>query len=135
VLSDPEYASWFRQMGYNESQAQSALAANRDATLRKMGTQLSTYDQQQKQSETNVDDDAEARGMYRSGGRLAKLNDVRTEYDRQRASYSGNVAESLAEDERQSALQLADMRRQNAERILATRTKLSQNTIGAPING
>lgn len=135
VLSDPEYASWFRQMGIEESQAQSALAANRDAALRRMNTQVSMYDQQREQSRRNVNDDAEARGMFQSGGRLQKLNETDTEYDRQRAQYTEGVAEGIAQDERQAAQQLADLRRQNAERILATRTKLTQNTLGAPING
>lgn len=133
VLSDPEYAAWFRGMQLDESQTQSALAAARDAAMRRIGVQNSMYDTQQKQAEQNVNDNAEARGMYRSGGRLQQLNDTTTEFDRQRAAYNNSVSESLSEAERDAARQLAELRRQNAERVLATRTRMTENTVGAPI--
>lgn len=133
VLADPEYASWFRQMGLRESEAQGALAAAREAALRRVGAQRSMFSEQQRQAVRNVDDNAEARGMFRSGGRLQELSRVGTEFDRQRSAYETSVADSLAEAERNTASQIADLRRQNAERIVQTRDRLTRSTIGAPL--
>lgn len=130
LLADQQYNTFLRKMQFDESEIQSGLVAAKEAARRRIDAQSGLYDQQRMQGARGVDDSFEARGMYRSGGRLKSLNENRMGIDRQQAQFESGIHSQSAEAERQAAGKIAEMRRNRAEQELAARDRLTLRSAG-----
>lgn len=135
LYQDPAYAAFMRTMRQREG----TIEADRAARARELANQRTiaqaAFDRQEQRGLRQVDNAAEARGMYRSGGRI-----------RNRAQLAGDIAVGRAEQElnysnqqnelnRRAAAELADLSRQRDEQEIATRNTLTRNSIDEVARG
>ena len=130
LMADQSYSAFLRKMQFNESQIQSSLQAAQEAAARRIQGQAGMYDKQREQSQRNVDQNFESRGMFRSGGRLKTAAEGRTAIDYQQTQFETGVQEEKARMEREAASSIADLRRQRAEEELGARDRLTQRSAG-----
>lgn len=131
LLADNNYSQFLRGMQFNESQIQSNLQAAQEAARRRITGQAGQYDLQRQQGLQNVDESFESRGMYRSGGRLAKAGEVQRAVDLNQRQFEEGIYEGTAQMERDAAQKIADMRRQRAEEELGARVRLTEGSAQA----
>lgn len=129
LLADKTYSAFLRNMQFNESQIQSSLQAAQEAAQRRIKAQAPLYDQQRRQSALSTNRNFEARGMYRSGGRLDKLAKDDKSLDYTQRKFESGINDASAEAERQAIADIAKLRRDRAEQELAARDRLTERSV------
>ncbi len=129
LSKDPTYAAFLRQMEFDETGIQTALERARTAASSNIASQTPMFEQQRTQAAQNVDRNAEARGMFRSGRRLDQRAQARDSIDLNQRRFEENQRESILGAEQGAADQIARLRRQKAEQELAARNRLTQQSV------
>lgn len=129
-MQDPSYNLYMRQMGFNESDIQSTLAAAKDRINRNLGIGAPMYDRQRDRGVRNVGESFASRGMYRSGRRLQDQMDLVSNIDYNQARENYSARDRQAQLETQAAQQIAAGRRQLGEQQLNTGQRLTQGSLG-----
>jgi hypothetical protein len=119
--TDPAYLAFLRQTGVQEQDLGAEAAARISSLNRALQRHLPAYADQKRQAEQGVADSYEERGLYRSGGRLRDQVDAGNAVDRNRLEDIANTQDQSAGVNADLARNIADLRRQAAERELATR--------------
>lgn len=130
LLADSQFSRFLRRMQFDESSIQSSLQAAQEAARRRINSQAGQFDIQREQSSSNIDDDFESRGLFRSGGRLAKLAESGNLISTSQRQFEDSTRGGIAEMERQAAGQIGDLRRQRAEEELDARDRLTIRSAG-----
>ncbi len=81
LMQDHEYSSYLRKAQFDESSIQSQLQSAQENIAARIAANRGQYDTQREQQAQNVNRGFESRGMFRSGGRLKKLNEGRSAID------------------------------------------------------
>lgn len=126
VSEDPRLAAFLRGQRLDENEINSSLQAARSLAKQRIEAQRPAYDLQRKQATSNVNREAESRGMFRSGGRLKSLNDRRSSIDLGQRQFESNVQTGLADTERSAASDIARLRRNRADEEAASRSRIAQ---------
>jgi len=129
LLADQGFAAFMRKMQFDESTIQSSLQAAQEAAQRRITGQAGQYDYQRRASEEGVNQGFESRGMYRSGGRLGKVHEGRTNIDRAQTEFESGIHEATAKMETDAASSIANLRRERAEQELGARDRLTQRSV------
>lgn len=130
VMTDPAYAAWMRQMQFDESEIQSGLAAAKEQARRRIAGQEPAWAMQRQDIAERHDRDFEARGMLRAGGRLRRIHEDQARVDFQATQAADAAREGIVAQETAAARRLADLRRRNAEEVLAARDRLTLRHAG-----
>lgn len=129
LFQDPAYAAFERQ----RMQQDGTIEADRLARLREIDAQRqlagATYDRNLQIGLENVDDKAEARGMYRSGGRTKSRQELATAIANERGAAELQSSSQAADVNRAAAADRAELSRQRDEQEVATRNRLTQKSI------
>lgn len=127
LLADQSYSAFLRKMQFDESQIQSSLQAAQEAAQRRITGQAPIYNDQRQQSAEGINSGFEAR-QNRSGGRLRRLAEGRGRIDRNQQAFEQGIYDQKAKMERDSASQIASLRRSRAEQELGARDRLTQRS-------
>jgi len=133
LLQDPAYSAFLRRQGFDESEIQSTLAANKEALGRRIlqaqpGRQIRREDAQR-----GINQDFENRGLLRSSSRLAAQARADQKLDLEKTQFETGIREEQAGLEREAASRLAAGRRRQVEEGEAARYRISQRNIGASV--
>ena len=128
LLADSQYSTFLRNMNFNESQIQSSLSAATEAAARRIQGGKAGYDRQRQQGQEQIDGSYEAR-QNRSGKRLVDLSRRRADVDRNQLTFETGINESKAKMQRESAQQIAGLRRNNVEQQMGARDRLTQRSV------
>ncbi|MEM7536261.1 MAG: hypothetical protein AAF639_29020, partial [Chloroflexota bacterium] len=119
------YAAFLRQMEFDETGIQTALERARTAASSNIASQSPMFDLQRKQAARNIDNEAESRGMFRSGRRLERRSEARDAIDLNQRRFEEGQRNSVLGAEQTAADQIARLRRQRAEQELSARNRLT----------
>lgn len=122
---DPQYLAFQRAMGVQDSDLRSNNALQRSLVQRQAYRQLPRIQQQTADTVRDIGLNATARGTFGSGTRVRAQNQAQQAGDQQTGDIVTDLADEQALMERQLAMQLAELRRQDAEQQLAARVRLS----------
>lgn len=122
---DPQYLAFQRAMGVNENEARANVALQRSMKQRQALREIPRIQQSTDQAVRQIGLNATARGTFGSGVRAADQNRARLAGTQQIGDIQTDLADDQALLERQLAMQIADLRRQDAEQQLAARSRLA----------
>ena len=129
LYEDPAYAVYMRNMRQREA----TIEADRKARAREIENQRvianAGIDEQQRQGMRNINDSAEARGMYRSGGRISDRADLAKNLAVTRAQTELASTTQQNELNRTAASELASLSRGRDEQEVETRQRLTNQSI------
>lgn len=118
---DPAFLAFLRSQGMEESDIAGEIARRTSAITRGLALNAPVYEENERQGVQNVANSFEDRGLYRSGQRLVKQQDVVNDFTRQRLGAEANARQQIADLNSSGAAQVAALRRRTAEQELATR--------------
>lgn len=130
LLADQSYGAFLRKMQFDESAIESSREAAKTAAKNRIKLQAGQFNQQLEQGVRSANQNYEARGMYRSGGRLDAVNKQHTNVDSQRNQFNFGVNEAAANYDRDAATRIGDMRRENAEQQSQAADRLTRRSAG-----
>lgn len=122
---DPQYLAFQRAMGVQESDARSNVALQRSMAQRNALRQIPRIQQDTQNQVQQIGLSAAARGTFGSGMRAKQQNEAQLAGDQQVGDINIGLADEQALLERELAMQIAELRRRDAEEQLAARTRLS----------
>ena len=129
TTTDPTLAAFLRQMEFDEAGISTSLDRARAQARQSIASQAPLFDQQRTQAQQNVNNNAEARGMFRSGGRITAGAQARDNIDINQRQFETNQNQNVVTAEQRAADSIASLRRQKAEQELASRNRMTQGSI------
>ncbi len=119
---DSTLSAFLRQMGVGEQAIYAEARQRADQAQRQYARSIPQWQNQEREAVEEVQDNAEARGVYRSGATVRNVALARNE-----VALRQNEALALSQDAQDAyaldaARRIADLRRQTAEQELAART-------------
>lgn len=135
LFADPAYAAFMRA----SNQQAGTIEADRLQAQRNLENQrridAARLDRQQEIGLQKVDDAAEARGMFRSGGRIEDRAELAKDIAFQRGEQEVDFTTRGQKIQRDAAQELAKLSRQRDEQEIATRNTLTQQSIQEAARG
>lgn len=129
LFDDAAFSAFARQMRRRQSQIEADTAMRRGEIDRSRQLARLALDRQRAAALNRVDDDFEARGMFRSGGRIQRRADAVRDSALRQAQLDQQTAEQQADVNRQASSQIADLSRQRDEQEIAARNRLTDRSI------
>lgn len=129
LLQDPGYSQFLRGAAYDESAIQSAYIAAQDAINRRIEAQRWGYDDQRKQTDTNIARGFANRGMYGAGRQQKDLSDANIRSRYQQGMNEASQTDRLSQMATDAATRVSGLRRQQGEANLDTRMSLTQGSL------
>ena len=129
LYKDPAYAAFMRG---NNQQAGTVEADRIQATRNLQNQQriaTAKFDLNEKRGLEKVNDEAESRGMYRSGGRIKNRGDLVTDIGMQRGEQAVNNSERQNTVQRDAANELARLSRERDKQEVVSRNNLTNKSI------
>ena len=123
--ADPAFLAYLRAQGVEESSARGAVAQRISALQRALNLRLPAYDAANQQSQENISNDFENRGLFRSGARLVSQQRSEDTSNRQRLGDVASTYDQMAGAQGDLAQQVATLRRQRAEQELNARQNIA----------
>lgn len=117
--TDPAYSAYLRSAGVDESDIQGELASRIDALQRQKSRKALQFNRDVQLGVEQAGLEAEGRGMFNSGRRHVNQQRVQDEVQMQQAEYEANQNDTISQLEQNAARQVAQLRRQTAEKSLA----------------
>lgn len=129
AYDDPAYSAFARTLRAKHA----TISADRDARLQTIRNQraLSTagLDLRQEQGLQQVDNDAAARGMYSSGGRVEARQRLLQQIAQDRATQENDYTQQEADTVRQASNDIGSLSQQRDEEEVAARGRLTAQSI------
>lgn len=129
LYEDPAYSAFMRSLRARESEVREDLDFTRSRIERQRLLASDLRDRQIEQGTDRINQSAESRGMFRSGGRLRDLAENRADIDRNFSRQELGFADQEAEATRRATRQLAQGSRSRDEAEIAARNRLTQRSI------
>jgi hypothetical protein len=132
---DSALSAFLRQMGVQEQGIYAEARQRSDVAQRQYARSIPMYQEQEREAVENVQNDAEARGVYRSGATARN-----TALARNAVALRQNEALALSQDAQDAyaldaARRIADLRRQTAEQELAARSNAALKAASSAYGG
>lgn len=136
---DPQFAVFDRGFNQQASEAAGEAARRRDAIQRAHIRSMPGFDAQEEKGLQGVHDDFGARGVFSSGVRVQRQNEVSRDAQRGRSNASAEAADALSGVDWEMSKQIAAVRRKQAEAALEAQQKSAltpiQNWASAYLGG
>lgn len=113
--NDPGYLALIRALDLEGSGIQAGAAGARSRLASAQGVSEADLNRQERDSLENVDTNYESRGLYRSGERLGKLQEVGNDYDARSAGLTTQYAGQTSQVDADMNRALAEIARRKAE--------------------
>lgn len=123
--SDPGFQSFLRTLEQRRTMVEAEKIRRLQALLARRDLEMAELDIREEQEGDAVDDDFEARGLFRSGGRLEDRADVLQTIGAQRARAEFNLAEDSALANREAAGSLANLATMRAQEEMSARQRIA----------
>ena len=118
---DPAFLAFLRSQGMEESDIAGEIARRTSSITRGLALNAPVYDENEKQGLERVAGSFEDRGIYSSGQRLVKQQEVSNDINRQRLGAETNARQQISDLNSSGAAQVAALRRRTIEQEMATR--------------
>lgn len=125
----PALAAYLRQMGVEEQNIYAEQRIQSDMARRQYARTLPDWQERIRAAGQNVMDDAESRGVYRSGATAEGVARATAQVGREQQEALAQVGDTQTAFALDAARRIADIRRRNAEQTLSDRT--AQASAGA----
>lgn len=132
---DPALSAFMRAMGVAEQDVYATARQQGDLAERQFTRQIPTFEDETRLAVQGVDDDFEARGVYRSGARLVKGNEARIGGLRRQEEARAQMLDARSAYNLDAARKVADIRRSGAESGLEARTRMSEGAARSAYGG
>lgn len=133
AMADPAYQAYLRGMGVEEAEITNILNTRVGALTRQLGRKLPAYAEAKAQAIKGTGQEYEGRGFFRSGNRVQEQARVGRESDRERMDYEADVRDQIAELYGVSAMDIARLRREQAEQAILGAQNTAINNANAGI--
>lgn len=128
---DNAWLSFLRGLGFTHEQAWRTAAAQIDRTKRQVGMQVADINEAGDEQRRNISNNAEARGIFRSGERLQDLARQRAAQQQDIAHATITGADTIGAVRTQLGGQEADLARQRADALLQLQQRNEARRLGA----
>ncbi len=126
---DPAYSAFIRGVRAREGQIENDRMARVAQLRRQNEINMARLNRQEQQGLRRVDQSAEARGMFRSGGRISERQRLVEETGAQRAQTATGYAGSVADVNRAADAARGDLSRRRDEEEIAARQRLNRQSM------
>lgn len=123
---DPTLSAFLRAMGVSEQDIYAQTRQQTDMAANAFDRQLPVFAEQARKAVESVSNDAESRGVYRSGATLVNMTRARTDVLAQQEEARQQMLDAQASLRLDAARQVAELRRRAAEEELAARTRQAE---------
>lgn len=113
--NDPAYLAYMRQLGVDEGNIGLMTGFHADSLQRKLGRALPSYAEQRTNAIRGAGEEAEQRGMFRSGRRITNQAQAGRDVDRERMDFEAGIRDQIGELYLNAAMDVANLRRQFLE--------------------
>jgi len=125
LMQDSGFAAFMRQMGFDASEIENSWLTTKENLRAQRQQQMPLFEDQRIKAEQQVNHNAEASGLFRSGQRLVDVNDATTAVDVQRQSFLDGLRETRRTARAEKNSGLARLERQRAEQEIAAAERLT----------
>lgn len=127
---DPQFLAFERQFNQAESDLGGAASRRKAALSSAYARSLPQYDIQEERGTRNVGDDFNARGVFSSGVRVQRQNEVSRDAQMARGNAAAENASQQSDVDYNLAQQIAELRRRRSEANLQSQ----QNSATGPLD-
>lgn len=121
AAQDPSYLAFMRGAGYSEAEVLAELARKQGALSRQLERAAPRFADELRQAGTQVEQDFTNRGLYRSGARMTDQVDAENAARRNELDFRAGIADQRGDLISGATRDIADLRRQAADRALDSR--------------
>lgn len=126
---DMSFGSFLRGAGLQQAQIGAQTQRHNAYLDQQLADQRPLWADQLRTGLRGISDNAEGRGMFRSGQRLRDQNEFQSNQNQQQLSYENSVRRQQNENSASAQSQLLDLARQRAEAELAARQRVAMSQI------
>lgn len=135
AAQDPTYLAFMRGAGYSEAEVLAELARKQGALTRQVDRARPRFADELRQTETNVKDDFQSRGLYGSGSRMVHQVDAGNVVRRNEQDFLSGIGDQRGDLIADSMKQIAAGRRDAADMALTSRQTAAINAANARAQG